>query len=247
MAAADILFASIATPTFEPLDTIAVPSKRKWTETEPLIDSIDTMAARKNLETVTFDAATHLDFQPPTKIHTMKELGLGDKGISPVAVSEPFQLFTADAITQMRSEVLSDAVRDNCTYSSNLAHCQLRGFAPQQVHHLLESLLNAMLTIADMLLSSTMLGVALKSWRLCLRLLALSWFQKWTSKLRTVKPLVTHILSDSIAFQPSFEWPRCLRHVLMIAPTAGTPSIVELPTSLLSSSKSCVSLADWAQ
>jgi hypothetical protein len=131
MAAADILFASISTPTFKPLDTIAVPAKRKWTETEPLIDSIDDMAALKNPETVTFDAATHLNYKPPTKVHSMKELGLGDKGISPVAVSEPFQLFTADAITQMRSEVLSDAVWENCKYSSNLAHCQLRGFAPQ--------------------------------------------------------------------------------------------------------------------
>lgn len=63
----------------------------------------------------------------------MTELGLGDKGISPVAVSEPFQLFTADAIKQMRSEVLSKAVFDNCKYSSNLAQCQLRGLAPKYV------------------------------------------------------------------------------------------------------------------
>lgn len=129
MAAADILFASMSTPTFEPLDTIAVSSKRKWSETDPL--PIEDMADLKSLETVTFDAPTHLNFKAPTKIHTMKELGLGDKGISPVAVSEPFQLFTADAIKQMRSEVLSKPVWENCKYSSNLAHCQLRGFAPQ--------------------------------------------------------------------------------------------------------------------
>ena len=128
MAAADILLASMSTPTFEPLDVTALPSKRKWTETAPLVDN---MAALESPETVNFDAEIHLNFKPPTKIHTMKELGLGDKGISPVAVSEPFQLFTADAIKQMRSEVLSKPVWENCKYSSNLAHCQLRGFAPQ--------------------------------------------------------------------------------------------------------------------
>jgi hypothetical protein len=128
MAAADILLTSMSTPTFEPLDVTDLPLKRKWTETALLVNN---MAALESPETVNFDAEVHLNFKPPTKIHTMKELGLGDKGISPVAVSEPFQLFTADAIKQMRSEVLSKPVWENCKYSSNLAHCQLRGFAPQ--------------------------------------------------------------------------------------------------------------------
>ena len=44
-------------------------------------------------------------------------------------MSEPFHLFTAEAVRRMRDEVLSDEVMKNCQYSSNLAQCQLRGFA----------------------------------------------------------------------------------------------------------------------
>lgn len=128
MATADILLASMATPTFEPIDTTTMATKRKWSEVSPIVDDVP---ALESPEKITFDPGVHLDFKPPTKIHTMKELGLGDKGISPVAVSEPFPLFTSDAVKQMRSEVLSKPVWENCKYSSNLAHCQLRGFAPQ--------------------------------------------------------------------------------------------------------------------
>jgi hypothetical protein len=60
----------------------------------------------------------------------MEELGLPvDSGISPIAVSEPFQLFSEEAVSRMRKEVLSPEVIKNCQYSSNIAHCQLRGFA----------------------------------------------------------------------------------------------------------------------
>ena len=60
----------------------------------------------------------------------MKELGFSEGiGVSPIAVSEPFQLFTEEAVMQMRREALSPEVFENCQYSSNLAHCYLRGFA----------------------------------------------------------------------------------------------------------------------
>jgi hypothetical protein len=77
-----------------------------------------------------FDPSRHLAFQQPSKIYTMKDLGLPeDTGISPVAVSEPFQLFTEEAVMRMRKEVLNPEVLKNCQYSSNIAACQLRGFA----------------------------------------------------------------------------------------------------------------------
>ncbi|KAI4158082.1 MAG: hypothetical protein LQ342_007756 [Letrouitia transgressa] len=77
-----------------------------------------------------FDPKKHLDYEPPAKVHTMKELDLPEgTGVSPVAVSEPFRLFTTEAVHRMRAEVLSQDVWDNCQYSSNLAQCQLRGFA----------------------------------------------------------------------------------------------------------------------
>ncbi|OAL23802.1 hypothetical protein AYO22_06121 [Fonsecaea multimorphosa] len=93
--------------------------------------SSSNMMAPKPPKGPTFDPDKHLNYQPPNKIWTMKEMGFAEQqGVSPNAVSEPFPLFTADAIQQMRAEVLSKPVWDNCKYSSELAHCQLRGFAP---------------------------------------------------------------------------------------------------------------------
>ncbi|KAI9839627.1 MAG: hypothetical protein M1819_002253 [Sarea resinae] len=79
-----------------------------------------------------FDASKHLMYKEHPKVHTMKEIGFpGEVGISPVAVSEPFPLFSPEAIQTMRSEIFSKDVMDNCQYSSNIAACQLRGFAPK--------------------------------------------------------------------------------------------------------------------
>lgn len=81
-------------------------------------------------EYVTFDPKKHLHFTPPEKTHTMKELGYdAEHGISPVGVSEPFQLFSPQAIRLMRGEVLRDEVWREYKYSSNISDCQLRGFA----------------------------------------------------------------------------------------------------------------------
>ncbi|KAI4198679.1 MAG: hypothetical protein LQ348_001999 [Seirophora lacunosa] len=77
-----------------------------------------------------FTPVKHIQYEPPSKVHTMKDLSLPENtGISPVAVSEPFRLFSTGAVHRMRAEVLSKDVWDNCQYSSNLAQCQLRGFA----------------------------------------------------------------------------------------------------------------------
>ncbi|KAI0135356.1 hypothetical protein F4814DRAFT_19247 [Daldinia grandis] len=77
-----------------------------------------------------FNPARHLSFKKPPKVYTMKDLGFDENaGISPIAVSEPFPLFTEEAVMRMRKEVLSHEVLSNCQYSSNLAQCQLRGFA----------------------------------------------------------------------------------------------------------------------
>jgi hypothetical protein len=77
-----------------------------------------------------FTPAKHLAFEEMPNVHTMKELGFSETtGVSPIAVSEPFKLFTEEAVMRMRQEVLSPEVFKNCQYSSNLAHCYLRGFA----------------------------------------------------------------------------------------------------------------------
>ncbi|KAF2710573.1 hypothetical protein K504DRAFT_265874 [Pleomassaria siparia CBS 279.74] len=79
---------------------------------------------------IKFDPKKHLAFTPPTKVTTMEEIGYAeDTGISPVAVSQPFQLFSPEAIQQMRAEIFQAEVMENCSYSSNLAARQLRGYA----------------------------------------------------------------------------------------------------------------------
>ncbi|KAI5866523.1 hypothetical protein GGS23DRAFT_275268 [Durotheca rogersii] len=77
-----------------------------------------------------FTPSKHLAFKEVPKVYTMSDIGMPEgTGISPVAVSEPFPLFTEEAVMRMRQEVLSPEVLKNCQYSSNLAQCQLRGFA----------------------------------------------------------------------------------------------------------------------
>ncbi|RYP23360.1 hypothetical protein DL767_008856 [Monosporascus sp. MG133] len=59
----------------------------------------------------------------------MKELSLREcKGLSPVAVSEPFQLFTSDAVMRMRQEVLSLEVLSNFQRSAKslMEMCPIR-------------------------------------------------------------------------------------------------------------------------
>ncbi|RAH56986.1 hypothetical protein BO85DRAFT_373159 [Aspergillus piperis CBS 112811] len=81
---------------------------------------------------VVFDPSKHLAFVPPSKVHTMVELGYpNSRGVSPVGVSEPFPLFSAEAIEQMRKEVLTEEVYSNHKYSSEIAQCQLRGYAAE--------------------------------------------------------------------------------------------------------------------
>ncbi|KAI9818226.1 MAG: hypothetical protein M1827_000851 [Pycnora praestabilis] len=97
-----------------------------------ILEPTSTLQSSISNQMVQFDPARHLAFAPPAKIHMMRDIGYPeDIGVSPVAVSEPFSLFSQEAIKLMRAEVLSDAVKEHCTYSSDIAACQLRGFAPK--------------------------------------------------------------------------------------------------------------------
>jgi hypothetical protein len=130
MASADVLPAPSHVPVFPLADSSIIDStKRKRPEASVQQRLLDMAVA--NPPRITFEPEKHLAYQAPKKIWTMSEIGFDDKGISPNAVSEPFPLFTKEAIEQMRSEVLSQTVLDNCQYSSNLAHNQIRGMAPK--------------------------------------------------------------------------------------------------------------------
>ncbi|KAF2968757.1 hypothetical protein GQX73_g4836 [Xylaria multiplex] len=99
-------------------------------QTKPNFTPIISQTHISNDSQDVFTPAKHLAFKEMPKVHTMKELGFSEiTGVSPVAVSEPFRLFTKEAVMRMRQEVLSPEVFENCQYSSNLAQCYLRGFA----------------------------------------------------------------------------------------------------------------------
>ena len=134
MAAADVLPLNCFSPREEDVHQSLTGAIAPHTDSQPLPEPSppDSSASMQMMED--FDPKTHLGFTPPSRIYSMKDLDLAeDTGVSPVAVSEPFPLFTQQAIDCMRSEVMSRSVWDNCQYSSNLAKCQLRGFAPKFV------------------------------------------------------------------------------------------------------------------
>ncbi|KAL2852867.1 hypothetical protein BJY01DRAFT_259690 [Aspergillus pseudoustus] len=98
--------------------------------TNPDFDGVNTIGTSSTPEKVPFEPSKHLNFMPPSKVYSMEELGYPQsRGVSPIGVSEPFPLFSAEAIQQMRKEVLSDEVFSKWKYSSELAQCQLRGYA----------------------------------------------------------------------------------------------------------------------
>lgn len=85
-----------------------------------------------------FDPKKHLTYNGTLpKRHTMEDLSFpANQGISPIAVSESFELFSEEAVKHMRNEVLSDQVWDNCRFSSSIASCQLRGMSPKYAFYL---------------------------------------------------------------------------------------------------------------
>lgn len=79
-----------------------------------------------------FDPDRHLSYAQEPKVLSMKDIALPENvGISPVAVSDPFPLFSEEAIRHMRSEIFTQEVWDNCMYSTDFAGCQLRGHCPK--------------------------------------------------------------------------------------------------------------------
>ncbi|RDW57452.1 hypothetical protein BP6252_13790 [Coleophoma cylindrospora] len=79
-----------------------------------------------------FDPEKHLSFVHEPEVLSLEDLDLPkDSGISPVAVSQPFPLFNEDAIRNMREEILTHEVWDNCLHSTEFAGCQLRGHCPK--------------------------------------------------------------------------------------------------------------------
>jgi hypothetical protein len=95
---------------------------------KPFVEHLD--VKKQAMERVKFNPHQHIAYAPPTQVVMMKDLGFpDDTGVSPVGVSMPFQLFSPEAIHQMRSEIFQREVMQDCSFSSNIAACQLRGYA----------------------------------------------------------------------------------------------------------------------
>ena len=79
-----------------------------------------------------FNPSKHIDFEEPKYVHTMEDIGYSSsQGVSPVAVSEPFRLFSEEAVDMMRAEILDPEVQENYCYTSDIAPKQIRGYAPK--------------------------------------------------------------------------------------------------------------------
>lgn len=107
------------------------PATKKATHpTTQIPQSIIEEARRVTKES--FDPSKHLDhnYEYPKRIYTMEEVGLENQGISPNAASEPFPLFTEDAIRQIRAEVFGEGSLRDCQYTSTFAKNMIRGMGP---------------------------------------------------------------------------------------------------------------------
>ena len=93
---------------------------------------IENSAVKNKLQKIDFHPDRHLLYEPPKSTILMTDIGYKeDTGISPVAVSDPFRLFSTEAIQKFRDECLSDEVLTNYSVQTNIAACQLRGYAPK--------------------------------------------------------------------------------------------------------------------
>ncbi|OWY51606.1 hypothetical protein AALT_g11940 [Alternaria alternata] len=102
------------------------------TVTRPIVPLPKSLTEQNILkERISFDPAVHLNYKTAPGVMTMKDIGYEGYGISPVAVSEPFPLFTEDAINQMRAEAFTPEVLDNCLVSSSFAKHMIRAYAPK--------------------------------------------------------------------------------------------------------------------
>lgn len=76
-----------------------------------------------------FDPAKHLAYSPPTRILSMKDIGLEDSPISPMAASDPFPLLSYEAVLEHRRELFSPTIIDNCLHQTLPGSAMLRGMA----------------------------------------------------------------------------------------------------------------------
>ncbi|KAE8452104.1 hypothetical protein EG329_001571 [Mollisiaceae sp. DMI_Dod_QoI] len=87
-----------------------------------------------------FNPNIHIQYEEPAHILTMEDIGFpSSQGVSPIAVSEPFRLFSEEAVNIMRSEIFDPEVQEKYSYTSDIAPKQLRGYAPKHGKFIFEA------------------------------------------------------------------------------------------------------------
>lgn len=85
-------------------------------------------------QAVQFEPARHLAYTEDPRTYSMAEFGVtSEEAISPVAISEPFPLFSEETIQIMRGELFTQEVWDNCQWNTAFAHCQIRDYCEKLV------------------------------------------------------------------------------------------------------------------
>ncbi|KAL0935945.1 uncharacterized protein CTRU02_208160 [Colletotrichum truncatum] len=108
----------------------ATPSSLAKLKFKPIIK--DELTSSPSTQSATFNPDQHLAFVEDPKKLMLKDVALPeDIGISTVAASEPFPLFTEEAIKTMRQEIFTTEVWENCLHSTEFSPCQLRGHCPK--------------------------------------------------------------------------------------------------------------------
>ncbi|RSL84763.1 hypothetical protein CEP52_016351 [Fusarium oligoseptatum] len=91
----------------------------------------DVIDAARAIPVEEFDARKHVCFEPPKRIYTMEEWGYENQGVSHIAGSDPFPLFTEAAVKQVRRELFSEEVLRTSQYASTFTKNQIRGYSKE--------------------------------------------------------------------------------------------------------------------
>ncbi|KAK4935020.1 hypothetical protein LTR66_015511 [Elasticomyces elasticus] len=100
-------------PIFHPPSVFSTKANSTNSSTSSL-SSLSSAESNKKGKGSTFNPSTHLSYDVRPKVYSMDDIGLTTKGISTTAISEPFPLFTEEAVQLMRKEMLSKDVLENC-------------------------------------------------------------------------------------------------------------------------------------
>ncbi|KEY70366.1 hypothetical protein S7711_08954 [Stachybotrys chartarum IBT 7711] len=98
----------------------------------PLKPLPQSLIESSRIPAVPFNADKHVQFEFPQKCYTMTDIGKQGAGISDHAISEPFPLFTHDAIRQFRREIFSEGVLSKYQCGSPMATNMIRGYCPRE-------------------------------------------------------------------------------------------------------------------